>query len=142
MTRSGGVSCVNENNGNTRRFRLVNQKLPQLVKGPIAEKPAHLFRLFITPKTVGSLSYPLKVFESECLLRGKCASDKFFADNVVRIFDEPRLTAARFLEPLVGRTRVLLLELTTMFPNAAANRLDDRTRVLIAFAVGSNLGDA
>ncbi|MDQ2798102.1 MAG: hypothetical protein M3Y13_00480 [Armatimonadota bacterium] len=42
MAGARRVSCVNQNYRYPCRFRLVTNKLPQLVKRPIAEKPAHL----------------------------------------------------------------------------------------------------
>ncbi len=65
--------------------------------------------------------------------------NQFLADDVVRLADEPRLTAARLLEPLERRTGVPLLELAAMFFDSLAYRLDRRTRILVAIAVRRNL---
>lgn len=136
-TSAGGVTRVNENDGNTRSLCLVPNKTRQLKERPIAHLPTHF-----PIEAEAAFSNTRQVFEAQCLAGKKCRLHKLFRDNVIDMPAVTRGFQAHLFESAPRPFRSRFLQAAAMIASAAAHSLDRFARIRMAFAVGGNLNDA
>jgi len=137
VTRSARVSRVNKNHTDTCPPCLVDDKIFQLIKSPVAPLPTHSPR-----KSRGSLPNTCEVFQGECLTRENCRSHKLFADIVIEPAGVTPRLAAHLLERTLCPFRPRLLQMRTVGADAAAGGFDAFPRIGTPLAVCGNLYDA
>ncbi|MCG8353365.1 MAG: hypothetical protein MI924_36835, partial [Chloroflexales bacterium] len=130
-----GVARVDRHNTDACLGSFVGEKAPQLPKRPGVARTA------LRPSNRGSRADVRQILDGECLTGRACLGNQLFADAVVDILLEARLTAGILPEPPAGTAGVGLLKPLTVGAAALADALDIRPAVGRTVAVRSQVHD-
>ena len=134
-TGATGVARVNRNDPHTCLLGFVRKKAPKLAKRPT------LARTALRPSNRYARADPGQILKRDCLTGRACLGNQLFADAVVDILLEARLTTGVLSQPPAGAAGVGLLKPLTVGAAALADAADIRPAVGRTGAVRSQVHD-
>ena len=124
-----GVARVDRNHPHTCLLGFVREKAPKLAKRPT------LARTTLLPLNRDSRADVRQILDGECLTARACLGNQLFADAVVHILLEARLTTGVLPEPPAGAAGVRFLKPLAVREPALADLLDVRPAVRRTIAI-------
>ena len=135
-TGAGGISWINQAYENTGEFRLVFDKLPQLIESP---------RVMLSPLAMAnrdSVSDTAQVFQSDTPSSVFSLGNNTLADNVINVGSKAFLFFAALLEKSFRRFRIFGLKFGSKFGMSFSQAVHLGARVGLAIGVSGDIDNA
>jgi len=134
-TGAGGISWGNQAYENTGEFRLVFDKLPQLVESP---------RVMLSPLAMAnhdSVSDTAQVFKSDTPSSVFCLGNNTLADNMINVGSKAPLFFATLLEKSFRRLRIFGLKFSSKFGMSLSQPVNLSPGVNLPIGISGDVND-